>query len=275
MEGRVGVAHTVMFTVRDGTGQPLTGQAANLTPRVRALDTATDDGSVPAIAEIGTGRYSLEIRAAFSTAQGAGKYGWQVEFDNGAGLADIISGNVVLLAADEDTLATSIALLETEASASSRAAADIAAHGTTQTAVAGVPAAVDVTLTAAHGAGAWTTAATLQLDLRQSWAPALTPAPLTMKGIIHLEANGERVDLPDPGAACTFQGYLADGTLIAGFSGSGTLVSDATHAWFDCSATLAVAPAAGQTIIVRATITGSGVGGGTHNGETAISFPEF
>lgn len=115
----------------------------------------------------------------------------------------------------------------------------------------------------------------LPIDVRQSWAPALTPSPLTMNGTVHLEITGERVDLPDPGAACTFQGYLADGSLIAGFSGSGTLRSVGTDSWFECSATLTATPAAGQTIIVRATITGSQIGGGTHNGETAISFPEF
>lgn len=115
------------------------------------------------------------------------------------------------------------------------------------------------------------------LNVRQSWAPALTPPPMTFNGTVHLEHNGERVNLP-VGAVCTFQAYLADGTLITDFdstAGSATRVVVGSDSWFDCTATLPVAPSAGQTIIVRATITGSGVDSGTHAGETAISFPEF
>lgn len=115
---------------------------------------------------------------------------------------------------------------------------------------------------------------TTQLDVRQSWAPAQTPAPLTFNGTIHLESNGERVTLPG-GAACSFQAYNRDGTLVGGFSGSGTLRVTGSDSFFDVTATLNTAPTAGETIIVRATITGSPVAGGVHNGNTAISFPEF
>lgn len=119
MEGRTGVEYIVQFNARDGEGQPVTGEAANMAPRVRALDTATDDGSVAAVVEIGNGRYSMAIRAAFTTAQGAGNYGWQVEWDDGAGLADIAGGVVRFLAADEDTLAATQATLATAAAVAS------------------------------------------------------------------------------------------------------------------------------------------------------------
>jgi hypothetical protein len=77
--GKVGTDYIVEFTVRTNNGAPRTGIAGSITPRVRALDTGVDDGSVAAVVEIGNGRYSLVIRGAFTTAQGAGNYSWSAE----------------------------------------------------------------------------------------------------------------------------------------------------------------------------------------------------
>jgi hypothetical protein len=130
---------------------------------------------------------------------------------------------------------------------------------------------VDTVLTAAHGAGSWTSLAQTQFDLRQGWSRRVNPSS-EMRGIIHLEQNGDRVTLPG-GAACTFQAYDRAGSAIAGFSGSGTLRTVGSDTFFDVSA--AYTPVAGEAITVQATITGSGVGGGTHVNFVEIAFPEF
>lgn len=131
--------------------------------------------------------------------------------------------------------------------------------------------AIDTELTTAHGAGAWTSLSQQHFDLRQGWSRKLTPTS-EMRGVVHLEANGNRVTLPGP-AACTFQAYDRAGAAIAGFSGSGTLRTVGSDTYFDLSA--AYSPTTGEVITVQVTITGSGVGSGTHVGMTEIAFPEF
>ena len=95
-KGKVGTAHIVGFTARLGTGAPATGiSPGDFVPRVRCLDTGIDDGSVAAVVEIGNGRYSMVIRAAFSTGQGAGNYLWSAEANSAApAVRDIESGVV-------------------------------------------------------------------------------------------------------------------------------------------------------------------------------------
>lgn len=111
--GKVGVDYVVGFVVRNGDGSPRTGIAASITPRVRALDTAVDDGSVAAVVEIGNGRYSLIIRGAFTTAQGAGNYQWQAEIT--AVPLDVGGGTLRFTDADTDDIATPADVLATEA----------------------------------------------------------------------------------------------------------------------------------------------------------------
>lgn len=83
--GKIGTDYLQMITVSDETSVhlPALGIAAKIEPRVRNLDTAVDDGAVPAPVEIGDGRYLLNIRGAFSSAQGAGNYGWSASICSG------------------------------------------------------------------------------------------------------------------------------------------------------------------------------------------------
>lgn len=114
-----------------------------------------------------------------------------------------------------------------------------------------------------------TAANVAQVDVRQTWSRAL---PDAFTGVVHIEANGERVTLPG-GATLGYQAYASDGTSIPGFSGAGTLRTSGADTWFELTATFV--PTAGTVVTVRCTITGSGIGSGTHNGMTEISFPEF
>ncbi len=115
-EGKVGVDYVVEFPVRLGTGLPATGIApGDFTPTVRALDTATDDGSVAAVVEIGGGRYSLIIRGAFTTAETAGNYAWAVSVASTTPFVrDIIGDTIRFLDADEDDLTAGIAAVQAD-----------------------------------------------------------------------------------------------------------------------------------------------------------------
>lgn len=84
--GKIGTDYLQMITVVDGEPAapiPVLGIAAAIMPLVRNLDTAVDDSAVPAVVEIGDGRYLLNLRGAFSAAQGAGNYGWSATISSG------------------------------------------------------------------------------------------------------------------------------------------------------------------------------------------------
>lgn len=108
-----------------------------------------------------------------------------------------------------------------------------------------------------------------QVDVRQAWTRAL---PNAFTAIVHLELDGNAVQL-DAGATLAYEGRNADGTAISGFSGTGTRRQNGSDTWFEL--TQSYTPAAGTVIIVRCTISNSGVGSGTHVGFTEIVFPEF
>ncbi len=150
--GKVGVAYIQGYTAMTGSGAPALGDAANHTPRVRCLDTGIDDGSVATVVEIGNGRYSLEIRAAFSTAQGAGNYEWSVE-SSGAGTTTrgLIDGTVRFTTADADDLAQPGDAMDLVTDA-------VDADAVATDAVTEIATGVDTTLTASHGGGSWQTA---------------------------------------------------------------------------------------------------------------------
>ncbi len=147
-------------------------------------------------------------------------------------------------------------------------------NGTTVDTAGRVGEVADVALTAVHGAGSWTAAAVVQQrQLRQAWSRRVNPTS-EMRAIVHLEdGDGNRVALAG-GAAMTFQGYDRAGALIAGFSGSGVLRTPvAGDTYFDAS--VAFAPVSGSVIVIKAIITGSGVGTGVHTGFTEVAFAEF
>jgi hypothetical protein len=134
---------------------------------------------------------------------------------------------------------------------------------------------VDATLTASHGAGAWTSGGGgggSQVDVRQTWTPGL--GLLAWTGIISLESGGESVTLPG-GATLAYQGYDRGGAAIPGCSGAGTLRTIGSDTFFDATFTLTSAVSGGETIEIRSTVSGSGIGLGVHRGLSGIAFPMF
>lgn len=126
-----------------------------------------------------------------------------------------------------------------------------------------------------RGDAAWTTAAiSPQVDMRQSWSVAQTPAPQSFNGLVALTSQGEKVTLPG-GALCTFVAYDKAGVAIPGFSGSGVLRTIGGDTYLACAATLVTALTAGDTVVVFVTITGSGLASSPESAPTHISVPEF
>ena len=131
--------------------------------------------------------------------------------------------------------------------------------------------AVDVVLTSAHGAGAWTSLS------QQTFVPVLGVArnitagdrvPLT----VHLEVNGERVALPDTAELAIDIRDRADASLnsvasLTPVAGSGEFAHEFDPIGF-------TAPP-GDVISVEATITLSGFGTGTHVGQLEVAVTDL
>lgn len=126
-----------------------------------------------------------------------------------------------------------------------------------------------------RGDAAWTSLGIDYIEVRQGWALQLTnPAGSRLQGAVHLDNNGERVVLPGT-ARLDLTLTEQDGTVI------GTpLTAQVPNAdgWFDLTydpVDVAGLALAGTVIIAKATITLSGVGSGTHNGNMEISIGDF
>lgn len=118
-------------------------------------------------------------------------------------------------------------------------------------------------------AGATVVSSVSQIDVVQAWSRSLGPE--TLHGIVTLHQNGESVVLPG-GAMLAVQAYDQLGVPLFSQAGiSPTVVGSDT--WFGVDEAFVLT--AGAVISIRVTITGSGVGSGTHVNPTQVVTPEF
>ncbi len=139
-------------------------------------------------------------------------------------------------------------------------------------AVAEITAATDTVLSASHGAGSWL--GVNYREVRQGWTRSITnPAGTRLRGVVHLENNGDRVVLPGT-AELVLDMRDAAGVLLAGFTNPSVTLFPNSEGYFS-HAFDPLTPAVGTIIVVRATITLSGVGSGTHVGWFEIAVGDF
>lgn len=111
MAGKVGVDYPIVFAVRDGTGQPVTGLTnPDFAIRVRNPGNTADE--TPSVTEVGNGRYRFVVGNAFTTTHGAGVYGVTIEVDDGGTNVDMTSDSVEFFAVDLDDLDTSLTAID-------------------------------------------------------------------------------------------------------------------------------------------------------------------
>jgi hypothetical protein len=137
-------------------------------------------------------------------------------------------------------------------------------------AVSEIASEVDAVLTAAHGPGSWGVDAEISyIEVRQGWSRNVTAGD-RLRGIVHLEVDGQRQALPVT-ARLELQIRSRGDSLLQSVSGLVPVGGEFSHE-FD---PLTFAIPSGDVLKFRAIVTLSGVGSGTHIGQLEVSFSDF